>query len=120
MSNEIKIDKKTILRILIRAKNILIKNKWTQESYARDEEGYETDYYSSDAYAFCAEGAVLKAKDGIDETIPNYLLLQFTDTYIRKHTESTTLIDFNDKQISTKKEAIQFFKDIITHYKAQL
>ena len=116
------LDKKTLVRVLIRAKNILIKNKWIRNSFAMNEKGQDIDPYDPNACSFCLEGAIIRAKHEINPQLGNYLFNTFTDAYISKITndEHKSLLGYNDKHITTKKEAVETLKKMAEHYKAQL
>ena len=116
------LDKKTLVRVLIRAKNILIKNKWVQNTFAMNEKGHDVDPYDASACSFCLEGAIIRAKHEINPKLGNYLFTTFTDHYISKITNDKykSLLKYNDSHITTKKEAVETLKNMAAHYKAQL
>ena len=114
-------DKKTLVRILTRAKNILIRNKWTKETYAKDHHGFFVEPQSPDACQFCMAGAILLAADQIQENADKHLLLGYANEYIREITGEryATLINYNDRHTTTKKEAVATLAGITEHYKKE-
>ena len=115
------VSKKTLVRILTRAKNILIRNKWTKRTYAKDPHGFWVEPQSPDACQFCMAGAILLAADQIQENADKHLLLGYANEYIREITGNpyATLINYNDKHTTTKKEAVAILSDITAHYKKE-
>ena len=115
------LDKKTLIRIITRAKNLLIKNKWVRNSFAINQQGAPTDPYDPNACGFCLEGAVIRAKHEIDDHIGSHLITDFTDHYILGITENnySSLISYNDSHVTTKKEAVETLKNMAEHYKKE-
>jgi hypothetical protein len=89
--------------ILQKARDLLAEKEWTQEVFARDQEGVACDVHSPNAHAFCALGAIARSTPG------PYREKLKASRLLRMANETEDLTFHNDHVCKTKDDVLAWF-----------
>ena len=111
----------TYIKPLREAALALVRQGWTQKTYARDDKGDPVHYQRREAQCFCLSGAVRRAVKRLDDDVPVDDVMEFfmrrwchaNNVAPDEHEIETSLVLFNDAPQRTQQEVIASLNKVV-------
>ena len=93
----------------------LLKKGWTQQEYAKQENGYRSEWPYRDAVSFCAVGALARASWELEREESCHVYTDYSVRQVNKHVplKFGGLTEYNDNSETTANDIIEVFEACI-------